>query len=797
MVNTCSTQHGSPQQGRGRGHFHNSNPMPQVVPSPIAQHQHVEGTRENNPQHLVVVSSDAIATQLNTMQQQFGSECLEYPNVQNISLYIAWQCSNLHPSATFDEANEMSRKFIIAEKYALSGKPTPCKEIKVPTWWNERQSKKMFKVVQNQGPLPTFKVNRPNPNTSQTRAKQFTWTPFILPKPHILIQIKNKIELKRPPLELEGIAHKGMLNEYISNKDQLKFVQEQGQQSQGPRDANNKTRVDYQQTPPSLPPPSCIIHMITSGIEAEGMSSKQWKLHVRESIPVERVIRLNVAFGSGWAYVSPSVRFLVVKMASSFNIVIERPTLIEIRAVISQSHLCMKFPTPMGVATLRGNKEIATLLYDLSCPTLERGTLAIRAISVIRATSFKGHKQPSSKWRMCIDYTNLNDGCPKDCYPMPSIDNLMEATSENETLNLLVQMAPEEEVDFTEAGMLRQAHQVGSGAGGILDHVSAEVDNPSLNLSKLCARAVLIKLENFRSEHALKFNFKATKNMVEYEALLLGLRLATELKLTKVPRVENEHADVLSKLAFDSSSGVRSIYIEVLSEPSFLTSRVMEISFDPETPSLIDPIKAYLRDGIIPTQWGVDLLNPFVKGVGGVTHLVVAIDYFTKWLEARPLSNLTSKKIEDFVFSSVICRYGILNQIIVDNGPQFNCTSFKNFGSSYKIKLVFTLVYHPEANEMVKSINKVILKGIKSRFDQLKAKWVDELNNDFWPYQTMSRTATWFTSFETRFGKLAPNWEGLYVIAEVPHPDTYILQDAASKRVPKVWNVNNLKKSYP
>ncbi|GKV47171.1 hypothetical protein SLEP1_g54089 [Rubroshorea leprosula] len=67
-------------------------------------------------------------------------------------------------------------------------------------------------------------------------------------------------------------------------------------------------------------------------------------------------------------------------------------------------------------------------------------------------------------------------------------------------------------------------------------------------------------------------------------------------------------------------------------------------------------------------QWGLDLLGQFIKGVEGVTHLVVGVDYFTKWVETRPLSSFSSKKVEDFVFSSIIYRYGIPNQIVVDNG---------------------------------------------------------------------------------------------------------------------------------
>ncbi|GKV13228.1 hypothetical protein SLEP1_g24272 [Rubroshorea leprosula] len=137
-------------------------------------------------------------------------------------------------------------------------------------------------------------------------------------------------------------------------------------------------------------------------------------------------------------------------------------------------------------------------------------------------------------------------------------------------------------------------------------------------------------------------------------------------------------------------------------------------------------------------QWGVDLLGPFMKGVGGVTHLIVGVDYFTKWVEARPLSSITSKRVEDFLFSSIIYRYGISNQIVADNGTQFNCSSFRDFCSSYGIKLWFTSVYHPESNGMVEFVNKVILKGIKSRLELHKARWADELNNVLWAYRTTS-----------------------------------------------------------
>ncbi|GKV15753.1 hypothetical protein SLEP1_g26506 [Rubroshorea leprosula] len=70
MVNTRSAQHGSPQQGRGRGQLPSGNPASHTVPPLTTQPQHIEGTGENNPNSTG--NLNPIAAQLNVMQQQFG-----------------------------------------------------------------------------------------------------------------------------------------------------------------------------------------------------------------------------------------------------------------------------------------------------------------------------------------------------------------------------------------------------------------------------------------------------------------------------------------------------------------------------------------------------------------------------------------------------------------------------------------------------------------------------------------------------------------------------------------------------
>ena len=59
--------------------------------------------------------------------------------------------------------------------------------------------------------------------------------------------------------------------------------------------------------------------------------------------------------------------------------------------------------------------------------------------------------------------------------------------------------------------------------------------------------------------------------------------------------------------------------------------------------------------------------------------LVVSIDYFTKCVEVEVLATITEKNIRNFVWRNIICKYGILKVLVLDNGKQFDNDSFKDF----------------------------------------------------------------------------------------------------------------------
>jgi IS30 family transposase len=106
--------------------------------------------------------------------------------------------------------------------------------------------------------------------------------------------------------------------------------------------------------------------------------------------------------------------------------------------------------------------------------------------------------------------------------------------------------------------------------------------------------------------------------------------------------------------------------------------------------------------------WGLDLLGPFKKPPGGYTHLLVTIDKFTKWIEAKPITQVRSEDVMEF-FHDNVYRFGVLNSIIIDNGTLFTGKKFLLFCDNYDIQVDWASVAHPQTNGQVEHMNAMIL----------------------------------------------------------------------------------------
>ena len=94
--------------------------------------------------------------------------------------------------------------------------------------------------------------------------------------------------------------------------------------------------------------------------------------------------------------------------------------------------------------------------------------------------------------------------------------------------------------------------------------------------------------------------------------------------------------------------------------------------------------------------WGLDIVGPFKKAPGGFTHLFVAIDKFTKWIEVKSVNKITSKKAVEFV-REVFTPH----DIITNNGTQFTSEEFRDFADEMGIKIHFASVAHPQSNGQI------------------------------------------------------------------------------------------------
>jgi IS30 family transposase len=119
------------------------------------------------------------------------------------------------------------------------------------------------------------------------------------------------------------------------------------------------------------------------------------------------------------------------------------------------------------------------------------------------------------------------------------------------------------------------------------------------------------------------------------------------------------------------------------------------------------------------------------------------VEYFSKWIEAKPLATITSAKVQKFFWKNIVCRFGMSKAITVDNGIQFNAETFKTFCNQIGTEIHFASVRHPESNGLVERANKIIITGImKSIFNQPKGKWPDELIKVVWNHNTTVSRAT-------------------------------------------------------
>jgi len=172
------------------------------------------------------------------------------------------------------------------------------------------------------------------------------------------------------------------------------------------------------------------------------------------------------------------------------------------------------------------------------------------------------------------------------------------------------------------------------------------------------------------------------------------------------------------------------------------------------------------------SMWGIDVIGAIhPKASNGHCFILVAIDYFTKWVEAASYSSMTKKVVTKFIKREIICRYGLPSRIITDNATNLNNKMMSELCEEFKIQHRNSTPYRPKMNGAVEATNKNIKKIVQKMVVTYK-DWHKMLPFTLHGYRTSVRMSTRATPLSLVYGMEA------VLLFEVEIPSLRVLMEA-------------------
>ena len=147
---------------------------------------------------------------------------------------------------------------------------------------------------------------------------------------------------------------------------------------------------------------------------------------------------------------------------------------------------------------------------------------------------------------------------------------------------------------------------------------------------------------------------------------------------------------------------------------------------------------------------GIDIVGPLETTGRGNRYIVVAMDYFTKWPEARAIKNATAEEVIEFIWEDIICRHGCPRKIISDRGTHFNNKLMENLMEKCGINHRLTTPYHPQANGLVERFNRTLIESLAKLGSK---EWDKQVPSVLFAYRTKEHKSTRIKPFYITYGR--------------------------------------------
>ncbi|GKD54785.1 reverse transcriptase domain-containing protein [Tanacetum coccineum] len=155
-------------------------------------------------------------------------------------------------------------------------------------------------------------------------------------------------------------------------------------------------------------------------------------------------------------------------------------------------------------------------------------------------------------------------------------------------------------------------------------------------------------------------------------------------------------------------------------------------------------------------EWGIDFMGPFpFPSSHGNKYILVAVDYISKWVEAKALPINDARVVVKFL-KSLFARFGTPRAIISDRGTHFCNDKFAKVMSKYGVTHRLATSYHPQTSGQVEVSNRGLKRILERTVGENRASWSDKLDDALWAFRTAFKTLIGCTPYKLVYGKVLP-----------------------------------------
>nr|GFA57512.1 reverse transcriptase domain-containing protein [Tanacetum cinerariifolium] len=149
--------------------------------------------------------------------------------------------------------------------------------------------------------------------------------------------------------------------------------------------------------------------------------------------------------------------------------------------------------------------------------------------------------------------------------------------------------------------------------------------------------------------------------------------------------------------------------------------------------------------------WGIDFTGPFPNSKGN-KYILVAVDYLSKWVEAKALLTNDARVVLKFL-KSLFSQFGTPKAIISDRGTHFCNDQFAKVMSKYGVTHRLSTAYHPQTSGQVEVTNRGLKRILERTVGENRALWTDKLDDALWAFRTAFKTPIGCIPYRLVYGK--------------------------------------------